>query len=312
MDTSNLNHILECSSKRKTLVCEPNVAMDVLVRETLKRGFIPPVIPEFPGITVGGAFAGTAGESSSFKYGYFDRTVKSIEMILADGEITTASPECDRKDLFNGSAGALGTLGVLTLLEIELIEANEYVELTYIPVGNSTEALEKIQACVQIKEDAFDFVEGIQFSAEHGVVCIGRLTEICENTPQRFLGPWDPWFYAHAKGRAISGSKNEPLTDTIPLQDYLFRYDRGAFWMGNYYPLFPFSFLNNRLSCWMCDSFLHTRFLFQSMHLSKRSQRFIIQDLALPSQNAEEFLDYVDVKFGIYPLWLVRFKLPQR
>lgn len=311
VDTSKLNNILQVDTERMVVVCEPNVPMDMLVRETIKYGLIPPVIPEFPGITVGGAFSGTAGESSSFKYGYFDRTIISVEIILANGDIETASPTCLKKDLFNGAAGAFGTLGVLTLFEIQLIEAKEFVELTYIPVGESEDAIATLKACAECEKTPFDFVDGIQFSKEFGVVCLGRLTDISPTTPQKFSGAWDPWFYMHARSKATAGSKNSPLMDIIPLEDYLFRYDRGAFWMGKYYPLFPFSFMNNTLSRWFWDSFLHTRVLFQSMHISNRSQKFIIQDLGLPVDTAEEFLRYVDNDLDIYPLWLCPLKIGQ-
>ncbi|KAE9376513.1 FAD-binding domain-containing protein [Stipitochalara longipes BDJ] len=309
VDTSNLNHVLEIDSKRMVVIAEPNVPMDLLVQTTLKHGLIPPVVPEFPGITVGGAFSGTAGESSSFKYGYFDRTVNSIEIILASGEVTTASQTEERTDLFNGTAGALGTLGVLTLLEIQLVPAKKYVALTYIPVKESKDAIEILKESVAAKKQSIDFVDGIQFSKDSGVVCVGHMTDTCNITPQKFSGPWDPWFYMHAQSRCYLGSKEVPLTDTIPLQDYLFRYDRGAFWMGKYYPLFPFSFLNNTFSRWFWDSFLHTRVLFQSMHISNRSQKFIIQDLGLPVNKAEEFLEFVDEELGIYPLWLCPLKI---
>jgi delta24-sterol reductase len=286
------------------VVAEPNVPMHLLVQKPLKHGLIPPVVPEFPGITVGGAFSGTAGESSSFKYGYFDRTVNSIEIILANGEVTTASQTEERKDLFNGAAGAFGTRGVLTLLEIQFIPTKRYMVLTCIPVGDAKGAIATLKECVAAEKQPFDFVDGIQFSKDLGVVCVGHTTDTCTNTPQTFSGPWDPWFYMHAQSRCSSGSKEAPLTDTIPLQDYLFRYDRGAFWMGKYYPLFPFSFLNNTFSRWFWDSFLHTRVLFQSMHISNRSQKFIIQDLGLPVNRAEEFLEFVDEELGIYTLWL--------
>lgn len=88
---------------------KPNVPMDKLVEATLEHGLIPPVIMEFPGITVGGGYAGSAGESSSFKYGYFDQTINSVEMILANGEVVNAS-KTTHPDLFKGAAGALGTL----------------------------------------------------------------------------------------------------------------------------------------------------------------------------------------------------------
>lgn len=43
--------------------------MDQLAQVTLKAGLTPPVVLESPGITLGGGFAGTGGESSSFRYG---------------------------------------------------------------------------------------------------------------------------------------------------------------------------------------------------------------------------------------------------
>ena len=46
----------------KTALVEPNVPMDRLVAATLQCGLIPPVVMEFPAITVGGGFTGTAGE----------------------------------------------------------------------------------------------------------------------------------------------------------------------------------------------------------------------------------------------------------
>ena len=64
IDTSLLNNVLKVDSETMTVLVEPNVPMDSLVQATLPLGLVPPVIMEFPGITVGGGFAGTAGESS--------------------------------------------------------------------------------------------------------------------------------------------------------------------------------------------------------------------------------------------------------
>lgn len=46
-----------------TCLVEPNVPMDRLVEKMLEYGLMLPVIMEFPGITVGGGYAGTSGES---------------------------------------------------------------------------------------------------------------------------------------------------------------------------------------------------------------------------------------------------------
>jgi Delta24-sterol reductase len=91
VDTSHLVRILKVDTDSKTVLVEPNVPMDSLVEATLQYGLIPPVVMEFPGITVGGGFAGTAAESSSFRHGFFEQTVNWIEIILPSGEVVTSS-----------------------------------------------------------------------------------------------------------------------------------------------------------------------------------------------------------------------------
>src|SRR4051794_25036712 len=54
VDTSQLNHVLRIDRDAMTAVVEPNVPMDMLVEATLAHDFVPQVVMEFPGITVGG------------------------------------------------------------------------------------------------------------------------------------------------------------------------------------------------------------------------------------------------------------------
>lgn len=87
VDISALSNVLMVDAQARKALVEPNVPMDQLVAATLRHGLVPPVVMEFPGITVGGGYAGIGGESSSFKYGFFDRNVSSVEVVLADGEV---------------------------------------------------------------------------------------------------------------------------------------------------------------------------------------------------------------------------------
>lgn len=227
VDTSRLNHIFGINQEKKICLAEPNVAMDELVEAVAPYGLLPPVVMEFPGITVGGGFAGTAGESSGFKEGFFDRTVNWIEMVLADGEVVKASPnEEERGDLFYGAAGTLGTLGVTTLLEIRLVGFKPHVELTYHPVTSVADALSTMKACTRIRSN--DFVDGILFALDRGVIISGKLVEKIPQGGhiQRFSRARDPWFYIHV-GRTAS-RQIEPFKEYTPVRDYLFRYDRGA------------------------------------------------------------------------------------
>lgn len=91
VDISTLRNIFKVDTINRSALVEPNVPMDRLIEATLAHGLIPPVVMEFPGITAGGGFFGSAGGSSSFEYGYFDQTVNWVEIVLANGEIVRAS-----------------------------------------------------------------------------------------------------------------------------------------------------------------------------------------------------------------------------
>lgn len=129
IDISMLSQVISVDTAQRTCLVEPNVPMDRLVEATMPYGLVPPVVMEFPGITVGGGFAGTSGESSSFRHGFFNETVDFVEMVLGNGDIIRASRE-EHEDLFHGAAGAAGTLGLTTLIQIRLIEAKKFVKTT--------------------------------------------------------------------------------------------------------------------------------------------------------------------------------------
>jgi FAD/FMN-containing dehydrogenase len=285
IDVSNLNEILSIDVENKTAIVEPNVQMDTLAKATLRHGLIPPIVMEFPGITVGGAIQGNGGESSSFKWGAFNQTFNWYEVITPDGTVLKTSPTQD-SDLYHAIPGSAGTLAVLTAAEITLIPAKKYVELTYIPVHSFVQAL--------------DFLDGIMFSKTNGVIIAGSFS----NTPtniQRFSRAHDQWYYLHVE--EILDKQPEGWTESVPIKDYLFRYDRGAFWVGR----FAFKMFNvpyTRFMRWVLNPILHTRKLYQALQESGASQQHVVQDLVLPADRFVEFAEFIDKKLHTYPLWL--------
>jgi delta24-sterol reductase len=229
VDISDLKNVLKIDTISRTALVEPNVPMDRLVEATLQHGLVPPVVMEFPGITVGGGYSGTTGESSSFRYGFFDRTINSVEMVLADGEVVKAS-ETENQDLFRGAAGAVGSLGITTLVELQLIQARKFVKTTYYPTWGVTHAVDEVRK--QTEDQQNDYVDGILFSKKHGAIITGEMTNEIPTgyEPQTFSNPWDPWFYLHVESRVKNSSS--PVIEYIPLAEYMFRYDRGGFWVG--------------------------------------------------------------------------------
>ncbi|KAI9843962.1 MAG: hypothetical protein M1837_006003 [Sclerophora amabilis] len=300
IDTSQLVNVLKIDPEMRTVLVEPNLSMERLVESTTEHGLLPPVVMEFPGITVGGGFAGTAGESSSFKYGIFDCTVNQIEVVLANGEVVKASAT-ERSDLFSGAAGSCGTLGVVTMLEIQLIKAKRFVELTYHPVASVSETIQKIKEGTE--DSSVDYVDGIIFSPNSAVIMAGRLTDTCQpgTRIQRYSRAYDPWFYQRAE-RLVAG-RTGPITEAIPIVDYLFRYDRGGFWGGAIafrYFITPF----NRVTRWALDYFMHASVMYHALHESGLAEQTIAQDLSLPFSTVQHFIEYIHKVFKIYPLWL--------
>ncbi|KAM3081811.1 hypothetical protein ACMFMG_004282 [Clarireedia jacksonii] len=298
VDISMLSN-LAVDAERRIAFVEPNVPMDRLVEATLAYGLVPPVVMEFPGITAGGGFAGTSGESSSFRHGFFNDTVNSVEMVLGNGDIVQASCQ-EREDLFHGAAGAAGTLGIITLMELRLIEARKLVKTTYRKVQRISNAVQEIEA--QTENAEIDYIDGIAFSSEHSVI----ITDIkpAECRLQTFSHADDPWFYLHVQHKTQHLSPSSTVVEYIPLSEYLFRYDRAGFWVGRqgytYFKLIPFT----KFFRWLLDDYSHTRTLYHALHASGVSTQFVVQDLALPYDTAEAFISWVDRELGIWPLWL--------
>lgn len=155
LDISSLSHVVDINASTKTALMEPNVSTEHLAYLTLTYGLL---IPEFPAITLGGAIAGTAGESSSFKYGFVSENVISMELVLANGEVTRASRD-QNSHSFDGVAGTFGSVAIMTLLEIQLVEAKDHVNLTYTPVTSIRELLWRTQK--ETQNGTIDFVDAI-------------------------------------------------------------------------------------------------------------------------------------------------------
>ena len=294
VDTSKLNSVLSINAAEQTAVVEPNVSMDKLVKATLRRGLIPPVVTEFPGITVGGAIQGAAIETSSHKWGCFSQTTNWMEMILGNGERMVVSPE-KHADLYYGTAGSYGSLGIIASAEIKLIEARKYVNITHYPVNSFDEALKLSD---KYASESADFVECLMFSKSKGSIIIGKLTDRPEGKKYRFTRPYDKWYYLYAEKVA---KFNKKVTHAIPLKDYLFRYNRGAFWGGKLaFAHFGVSF--TAISRFVLDPLLRTRKLYKALQESAAGQKYICQDIVLPRKSVVPFMNYIDRQFNMYPM----------
>ena len=291
VDTSMLNRTFPVDKTKKTIKVEPKVHYDELVAATLKEGYVPLIVPELGALTVGGGFAGTAGESSSYKYGMFEQIVTEIEIVLGDGSLTTAN-KTSQADLLEWAGSSMGTMGIVTLLEVQVTEAKKYVELDIERVEGMTGAIASIEAAVA--NPKAEYIDSIMFDKTSGVVMSGRLVD--ENPSKLEVRTFhtrnDSWFtnYIDSVGK---NKKLDPIPSIlIPVTDYFFRYDKGVFWGGKLaFDYFHMPF--NRLTRWALDSFMNSRMCYHALHEGGFASKYIVQDFTMPRSKAESFVEYV-------------------
>jgi Delta24-sterol reductase len=311
IDVSDFDEVIEVTDTH--MICEPLVTMEQMTTAALAKGVVPQVVPEFRGITVGGAAMGVGIESSSHQFGQFNDTLEWCELVLGNGELVRAS-RTENSDLFDALPGSYGTLGIATRLCIRVVPAKPYVHLR----AKRTNRLEWEPAIYQdgLAHHPGDYllIHGDLANEPHGPLIHQR--------------PWSRWFYQQAhEGEA-----------SMTLPDYLFRFDRGAFWMGRYllHPAAFWSFLRRKelppdklaailqtLQDRHPGLFFRTLFgglmgsqsLYRGLHampgdVVKRS--FLIQDSVLPLDNAEPFIDYIGEHHAPWPLWLCPLRHTER
>ena len=294
VDASQLDQVIEINTTERYAIVEPNVPLDRLVAATLAHGLVPPMVAEFPGITVGGAVQGGSGESSSFRWGGFHDTCLEYEIVLGNGELVTAS-RTEHADLFWGMSCAYGSLGIMTQVKIQLVPTTKYVRVRYQATNGHAQAVRAVQAAAASN---VDFVDGILFSPESGAVITGTYTNDKTLPVARFHRAIDDWFYTHAE--AVS-RKHAVYEELIPLRDYLFRYDRGGFWVAKYgFQHVPF----NRFTRFLFAGLFKTRTLYKLLQGSNYAYRYLVQDICLPEDKVVSFLDFARRNYNVYPLWL--------
>ena len=123
INVRDFNKVINVDAKNLIAEVEGMTTYEELVKQTLKHGVMPTVVPELKSITIGGALTGIGIESSSFKYGLVHETITETEILLSDGSTAICTADNKHKDLFFGFPNSYGTLGYALKLKIKLIHS---------------------------------------------------------------------------------------------------------------------------------------------------------------------------------------------
>ncbi len=141
MGTTRMDRFLAFDEATGTLLCEAGASLEDIIRTFAPRGWFPMITPGTKFVTVGGCIANDIHGKAHHAQGSFSNCVDAMTVLLASGEVVTASRE-EHPDLFWATFGGVGLLGFVLTAAIRLRK----IETTYfhqksIRVGNLDEML---------------------------------------------------------------------------------------------------------------------------------------------------------------------------
>ncbi|MDD5632151.1 MAG: FAD-binding protein [Methylococcales bacterium] len=297
-----LYDILEISEQRETVKVEPLATMGQISRDLISKGWTLAVLPELDDLTVGGLIMGFGIESSSHKYGLFQLICASFDLVTADGRCMRCSPS-ENADLYHLIPWSYGTLGFLVAAELKIIPAKKFIRLHYQPVYSLDNMVDLFEEASRLTDEN-DFVEGLVYSHDSGVIMRGTFTnDIGSDGAVNAIGRWyKPWFYKHVETYLKNGQAG---VEYIPLRDYYHRHTRSYFWtmeeiipFGNH-PVF------RALLGWALPPRIELLKYTETETTRRLREKFhVVQDMLMPIKYLKQSIQYFDDHFNLYPLWL--------
>lgn len=125
--TLKFDKIISFDIENGIFQCQSGLTLDKILEVIVPKGWFLPVTPGTKFITVGGAVGSDVHGKNHHVDGCFSNHVTEMEMVLADGSVTTCSPAI-RADLFEATCGGMGLTGMITKVTFRL----KKIETSYI------------------------------------------------------------------------------------------------------------------------------------------------------------------------------------
>lgn len=339
LDVTCLDSIISIDVENCIAWVQSNVTYHQLASVTVPQfGLMPMVCPEFKQITIGGSVQGLGIESTSHQFGCVHNVCQEYEIIDGKGQILLLN-ENKNSDLFEFMPGSMGTMAILTSVKIRLMFVTSNIHVRYLRLSSDFEDVKRLCSKVCYDGSPIIFFDG-NIHKDHTVIMLGCLESQAQDgdaQPQSMLEkifgksnglpiygewPWSVLYYQHVQQVGLEEQGNGKISnhehiekvlgdfcDNIvheelhPTLDYLFRWDRGAFWLT------PYSIRTSLF--WRTSltfaGLLSTKSLFKralGMSLKEREEKVFVQDLDMDIDKCGKFIETVRQKLNIYPIWI--------
>jgi FAD/FMN-containing dehydrogenase len=305
LDVKQFNQVISIDSENLIAEVEGMITYEDLVKETLKIGCLPPVVPELKTITVGGALVGLGIESSSFRYGLVHETILEVEVLTGLGTVLSCTPENENQDLFFALPNSYGTLGYVLKAKMKLIRAKKIVSLRNIRFNNIDIYFQNLKGLCSknraLKQDTY--IDGVIFNEKEMYIIVG---EWVDEAPYVSDYTYLDVYYKSIRNREIN---------YLTAHDYIWRWDPDWFWCSKHFgmmnPVLRFlfgKFMLHSSSYWKISRFFSSHPVLKSLvRIFSKPSESVIQDILVPVHNASKFYDFFRRSIGITPIWICPF-----
>lgn len=309
LDFTTLNQVIQIDPKKRIAEVEAATTYKDLVSAALAHDLMPAVVPQFTTITLGGAVAGGACESSSYQYGTVHETVLEMTVLLSDGQIVTATPTNKYKDLFFALPNTFGSLGYILKLKIMLVPVKPFVRLRHVHFTNANHYFKVIQEIMdthRYKDTSIDFVDGMVLAGNDLYLTLGQFVDSAPYTSD--------YTYRHIYYKSIPQRDEDYLT----VHDYIWRWETDWVWGSK-----AFGMQNRLLRVLLGKVMLNSPAYWRLLNLDRRykimdkvkkmrpslpPKEIMVQDVETPIQTSQDFLDYFLATYDLRPIWVCPMK----
>ncbi len=160
IDMTALNKIHSIDRDTHVVDVDGGVNLDQLMRAALPLGLWVPVLPGTRQVTVGGAIACDIHGKNHHSAGSFGNHVLSMDLLTADGEVRTLTPNGEDSELFWATVGGNGLTGIILRATIAMTPTETAY---FIADGDVTASLDET---IAFHSDGTE--ENYTYSSAHG------------------------------------------------------------------------------------------------------------------------------------------------